>query len=251
MRGYGNGRPAPAKQARVTRLYGDDEDEPLDAVAEQEVKGGLNARQKQMLEKQQLVGTVRLSAAVRRIIPYDVRNALAVVLAHPRDLDLPDEVRWSLDQKLQQSEDEFTRIDPIITVCTTINTGACNIYVKESVPISKLLMARALRLTYSVKITNKINTESYGFDDNAIVIKPYRGGADGRSRYANFGLSTLDFAREVGDDMLDQVDAHMLQLGPMSPADVCDPQWLDDEQEVVGALLRGERVALKAKPPTY
>lgn len=238
----------------MTRLY-DEEEEAAAAedmpTPEPRNANGLNARQLQMLKNQQLSGTLRMSASVRRVLPYEVRNALAIILAHPRDLDLPDDVRWSLEQKLEQSEDEFTRIDPVVTVCRTLNTGVCTIYLKEAVPISRLLVARALRCTYVVQITNKTKTEPQSFDDNELVIKPWRGNVAGGDRYTTFGLATLDLEGQVGEELMDQVDAHFLALGPLSPADACQSDWLEEQQDEVAALLRGEKVALKPKPKTY
>lgn len=268
MRGYGGGNRGP-KQARVARVYEEDEEEEEDeknqyggpganargdddgrltGPAVLPARNGLNARQKQMLKDNQMSGTVRYSATVRRTLPYEVRTAMAVVLGCPQDTGLSEEARLVLEHRLEQSEDEWTRIDPLVSVCKTINTGHCNIYVKEVVPISRWLVARALRCEYALRITGKARIEGLPYDDNEIVVKPYKGHEGAAERYASFGLAALDLEGVAGPDALLQVEAHMLQLGPLSPADVCDPTWLDEQAEVVSALVRGERVAMKPKP---
>ena len=252
------------KQARIARVY-EEEDEEVDRggpgteTREDDdrrgggnmgppARNGLNARQKQMLKDNQMSGTVRYSATVRRTLPYEVRSAIAVVLACPQDTGLSEEARLVLEHRLEQSEDEWTRIDPLVSVCKTLNTGHCNIYLKEVVPISRWLVVRALRCEYALRITGKAHMEALPYDDNEIVVRPYRGREGAAERYASFGLAALDLEGVAGPDALLQVEAYMLQLGPLSPADVCDPTWLDEQGEMVGALLRGERVAMKPKP---
>ena len=246
--------------ARVTRLLGEEDDEEEQQPPQQQqsllpgadgdelTQIGLNARQKQMLKKQQLTGTMRIGAQGKRSLRYELRNALAIVLAAPREIPIPEALSWGMQDLLNESEDEWTRIDPLVKLRKTISTGTCIICIKEVTPISRYLVARASQCTYQLQVTGKLRTEPERYDDNEIVIKPYRGGSDGRDRYSSFGLADLDLDALVGPEYMEQVEALMITLGPLSPSDVCDPDWIDTQQDEVLALIKGEKVAMKAKP---
>lgn len=209
----------------------------------------LNPHQRQMLKDHQLSVPVRRGALVPRMMPAELQAALAVVLAHPRNVELPEDLRDKLQRDLDVCEDEFTVIDPMVQLCKTLSTGTCNIYLKEAVPVSRYLMVRALRAQYTVQITTKIKTTPLPYDDNELIVKPFRRpGGFPRDRYAAFGITALDLRELCTDEVLEQVDAYMVSLGPLSPTMASNPQWLDEQVDSVSALLRGERVVLKPKP---
>jgi hypothetical protein len=279
MRGYGGGggggRQAQQPRVKQARLLDEDDQDPNDeeesgdrrrptAAGGGGLRGGngnsksfsaldgLNERQQMMLEKNQLMTPLKLGATKVRIVSHALQAACLEILDNPRTVPLDEDTRFAMEQIVQKCEDEFTRIDPLITISKTISTGHCNIYVKEVVPVSRFLIARALHATFVLQITGRVKTDPQPFDDNEINVRPFRREANSGSfadRYASFGLAELDLERQVNDpDTLDQVEAHMISLGPLKPVDACNPEWLEDQQETVSALLKGERVAMKPKP---
>jgi hypothetical protein len=252
MRGYGAAPARNGVRAKQARFRDDDEQEepderngrvPVDDAVSQD---GLNARQKQILKNHQLMTPMRVASSTPRVISHAIQSAIYTILDNPRLVPLKEDARDVLEDVVRHAQDEFTCIDPLVNISKTLSTGTCNIRLKETTPVSRLLIARALHCEYTIQLTSRMKNDPEPYTDNELEITPCRRTSNGR--YALFGLGELNFEGMVDPELLLQVEAHMLSLGPLKPAEVCDPEWLAEQQEMVTALLTGQRVAMKPKP---
>jgi hypothetical protein len=134
--------------------------------------------------------------------------------------------------------DEFTVPDPLVLVMATVNTGTCRVALREAVPVSRFLLARALNGRYDVVFSRTAKTAPQPFDE--CRCKPFHDQLVD-DEYQPFGIETLvaQALDEREDDTDAQVRAHFDNVGPLSSAEACDAEWQETHLERVRAILSG------------
>jgi len=171
----------------------------------------------------------------KKIIPYDIQHSAHLLLeAHQQqDIILPQEALSSI-KKLAECNDEFTQIDPLVVIHDTFNTGTCKIHVKEVVPISVLLLARYFNLTYSVHITDEMESNPRPF--KTVKVKPYHGKST--QHIQSLGCEALVKAYMKRVEQWKLVEIYMLRMGAQSSVTLAgDEDWLEMQTKAIGKVL--------------
>ncbi len=184
-------------------------------------------------------------------IPLRVQQAANEILVHAknRDVTLSKETRQELEN-LTHHTDEFTVVDPIVTITATAETGTCKVHVKEVVNVSQYLLARALGASFFIQVTPKAKTQPASFDE--VQVKPYR---HSQSADVNqpFHLEKIIDAKlaEMEDvdptEFLRQVQAYMFSLGPTSTLEASSAEYIEIHVDAFKQILRGDLVPIKEK----
>lgn len=174
---------------------------------------------------------IRRGDATARIVPAAVQAAIAVL----NDYEESDRALGSATMdallRLRDFPSELVRIDPQVVLYHTVNTGTCLLYLKEVVPVSYYLLARTLGATFRVQLTAKAKLAPLKFDE--VAVREFRGNSHSE-RYQSFDCERTVDARieealetqEVDADFLPQIKTYIYSLGPVSPAEACDVDWL-------------------------
>ena len=171
----------------------------------------------------------------KKIIPYDIQHSAYLLLeAHQQqDIRLPRETLSSI-KKLAECNDEFTQIDPMVVIFDTFSTGTCKIHVKEVVPISVLLLARHFNLTYSVRITDEMESNPRPF--KGVKVKPYHGKST--QHIQSLGCQAMVNAYMKRAEQWKLVEIYMLRMGAQSSVTLAgDEDWLEMQTKAIGKVL--------------
>jgi hypothetical protein len=149
---------------------------------------------------------------------------------------------------LLQCTDEGAIVDPLITLYKSVSTGTCNIYLKETIPLSVFLMALVLKATFFVQVTGKAKTPVETFD--TVAVKPFKKNAD---EITSGGAQPFDIEKAVQDklelrnahDLVEQVVAYMHVVGPISSMEACDGEFIETHIESVKKIFAGDLVLVK------
>lgn len=140
-------------------------------------------------------------------------------------------------------------IDPSVIVSRAIPTGTCAVYVEEALPVSSVLLACAFGLQYSVQLTPKARTEPTAYDVDTLRFKVYGGPASLVDGAQTFGCyDAVKQAVEDSDEYADkalQWKAYMMALGPLSPAEVANYDWMAEHARAFVDMLSGKLVVVK------
>ncbi len=237
------------KKKQQTRKMIVDEDEEEEAERRPRYAAPSSAPANEHVDKtlEKLYKGMEFTIPIRRgqtgvsVIPYHIQQAADTIL-HSGERSVKQQARQQL-QLLIDHPDEYTVIDPQVTLSKTVDTGICRVYLKEIVPVSHLLMARALKVQYQVYVTKKVYFPAEDFSE--VSVKPFHG--KGVDHAQPFGLSAALETRldEEESDFLDQVNAYMYAQGPLSTREACDAEFIDTHVDAIKAIRTGKLVPIK------
>lgn len=236
-------KPVPRKKQRAVLIEEEEEEEDYD---DQEGRKSSFTKQLVSSGKQMTMTATRKPQSNRKISTRD-KLACELLLEHADEMRISNNTREEL-ALLLQCTDAGTVVDPLITLYKSITTGTCNIYVKETIPVSVFLMALVLKATFFVQVTGKAKTPEETFD--TVAVKPFKKGADETSAVA---VQTFDIEKAVHEklvqreaqDLVEQVVAYMHVVGPTSSAEACDGEFLATHLESMKKIFSGELVLVK------
>lgn len=170
------------------------------------------------------------------IIPYRIYNsALEIMTAHQdKEIRISQETLNDMDALLK-CDDEFTKTDPYVVIYDTLSTGSCNIYMKEIVPVSILLLAQVLDCQYQLEIMRGVLSDPKPF--SKVPVKPFH---DSLIDHAQPFFCEEIVREKLGskaDGTIKKVQVMMLQKGVIPSREACDTNFLLDACEEVKKLL--------------
>lgn len=235
-------KPVPRKKQRPVLLEEEDDDD--------NEQGGKLSFTKQLASsgKQLTMTATRKPQSNRKISTRD-KLACETLVAHADAIRMTNNTREEL-MLLLQCTDEGAIVDPLITLYKSVSTGTCNIYLKETVPLSVFLMALVLKATFFVQVTGKAKTPVETFD--TVAIKPFKKNAN--DIVANGGgAQPFDIEKAVQDklelrsaqDLVEQVVAYMHVVGPILSMEACDGEFIETHIESIKKIFAGELVLVK------
>lgn len=233
-------KPVPRKKQRPVLLEEEDDEED-DAPAKSFTKLLASSG------KQLTMTATRKPQSNRKISTRD-KLACETLVAHADAIRMTNNTREEL-MLLLQCTDEGAIVDPLITLYKSVSTGTCNIYVKETIPLSVFLMALVLKATFFVQVTGKAKTPEETFD--TVAIKPFKKNADEIGNGG--GAQPFGIEKAVQDklelrnaqDLVEQVVAYMHVVGPISSMEACDGEFIETHIESVKKIFSGDLVLVK------
>lgn len=172
----------------------------------------------------------------KRVIPYDIQHSADTLLraAQGGEIRLGREAFQTI-KRLADCADEFTQVDPRVVLYDTFTTGVCEIYVKEVVPISILLLARYFNLDYSVQITKDLESVARPFRE--VKVKPFRGTLTTHVQ----GLGCQDAVKRAMQNNVAKwslVKMYMMRVGAQSPTSIAgDYEWIEAQTRAIGSVI--------------
>lgn len=244
---------ASAVQKRVTLLVEEDDDDDRPSARS---RGRAAAKMDIDPRAQEMFAGMEVGVPIRRgqrgaKVPLRAQLAIDEILSYARskDITLDGKTLESLTM-LTQRPDEFTIIDPLVTLSAVVETGTCKIYLKDVVPVSRYLLARTLGATYFVQVTPKAKTPPNTFDE--VVVKPFKNSQSIDSKQL---LGTEDIVEQKlrdledvnADELLRQTQAYMFALGPTSTLEASSPEYVETHLEAFRKIHRGELIPIKER----
>lgn len=170
------------------------------------------------------------------IIPYRIYNAASEIMnAHQeKEIRISPETISDMEALLT-CDDEFTKTDPYVVIYDTLSTGSCNIYMKEIVPISILLLAQVLGCQYQLEITPEMRSDAKPF--SKVLVKPFH---DSATEHAQPFFCEEIVREQLGTRAhatIQKVQVMMLQKGVIPSREACDTNFLLDACDEVKKLL--------------
>jgi hypothetical protein len=237
-------KPVPRKKQRPVLLEEEDDEE-------DDQGGGKPSFTKLLASsgKQLTMTATRKPQSNRKISTRD-KLACETLVAHADAIRMTNNTREEL-MLLLQCTDEGAIVDPLITLYKSVSTGTCNIYVKETIPLSVFLMALVLKATFFVQVTGKAKTPEETFD--TVAIKPFKKNADEIGIDGGGGAQPFGIEKAVQDklelrnaqDLVEQVVAYMHVVGPISSMEACDGEFIETHIESVKKIFSGDLVLVK------
>lgn len=137
-------------------------------------------------------------------------------------------------------------VDPYVVLRASFQVTGITVFLKEVVHISYYLLARLLKLRFTVPFRNDVV-----FYDEAVQLRPYKGVVSSIEAQP-FGCAD-EVEGVLRDDeayaeLLPQFEAYMKSLGPLSPFDVCDDIWVEQTLDKFQQILDGTLVVIKPPP---
>jgi hypothetical protein len=195
-------------------------------------------------------GPIQERDADRTVISYGIQTAAARLIeaaTRERAIALSRETLAQL-QRLSRCDHEYRIVDPFVVISDTIETELYRLHLKEAVPVSALLVARHLRLSYRVELMPGAFTTPKSYADVGRV-KPFHGNATEHAQ--PFGLeATVQAALSAREDagVFARIALYMANVGHLDPAEAADPAFLDEHTPAMGKVLANAR-ALKDERP--
>lgn len=183
---------------------------------------------------------IHVRPRTQNIVSFRIHRSAGILLDahHQREIQLDHGTISTLNEILK-CDDEYTKTDPYVVICDTLNNGACAIYLKEVVPVSLLLLARFLGCAYVVDLGHKMRSKPKLYSD--VFVKPFH---DSKTEHAQpFGLletvqEELEARGNNVEEAIQAVQIHMLRLGVIASVDACDETFLEEQTVIVGKLLK-------------
>lgn len=137
-------------------------------------------------------------------------------------------------------------VDPYVVLRASFQVTGITVFLKEVVHISYYLLARLLKLRFTVPFRNDVV-----FYDEAVQLRPYKGVVSSIEAQP-FGCADEVESVLRDDDtyaeLLPQFEGYMKSLGPLSPFDVCDEIWVEQTLDKFQQILDGTLVVIKPPP---
>jgi hypothetical protein len=172
------------------------------------------------------------SAFNKRIIPYEIQHSASTLLdaCNNKEIRLGHEAFQAI-KRLADCADEYTEVDPRVVIYDTFPTKAYQVYVKEVVPISILLLARHFNLYYSIQ-----GSEMRSFKN--VKVKPFRGTITNHIQ----GLGCQDVVKEAMQNNVAKwslVKMYMMRVGAQSPTSIAgDYEWIEAQTRAIASVLQ-------------
>ena len=172
------------------------------------------------------------SAFNKRIIPYEIQHSASTLLdaCDSKEIRLGHEAFQAI-KRLADCADEYTEVDPRVVIYDTFPTKAFQVYVKEVVPISILLLARHFNLYYSIQ-----GSEMRSFKD--VKVKPFRGTITNHIQ----GLGCQEAVKEAMKNNTTKwslVKMYMMRVGAQSPTSIAgDYDWIEAQTRAIASVLQ-------------
>jgi hypothetical protein len=220
------------------------------------VLGDEEIRKDPIMQMEFLVPVNRVAAG-RQIVPYKAQRAAENLLAlASRDADGEISLSRNVAEELNLlvgRVDEYTQVDPSVILSANVTASpTCRIYFEQVTSLSNYLLAMVTGATFSLEITSKTRLPPipYKNDTVPIAVRPYKGSDTVRGQSFDIEKGLEKSTAHLADDVFIQVRAHMLSLGQLSPAQVCDLEYLDEQVGVMKKIVSGELVIVRPHKKT-
>lgn len=191
------------------------------------------------LKKVANLGPIEEQRKNMTIIPYYIHNAATTLVGAHNDRDINlSQAAFNDLSRLSACRDEFTTIDPIIVISDTLFTGSCNIYLKEAIPVSFLVLAHYLKLTYGVEVVPDVTSKSKLYTE--VTVKPYHGKETKHAQEFGCEEAVKAALKQRGknwQEMLKLVQIHYARVGAISPDVACDYTFIEAQLNVMSKVL--------------
>lgn len=153
-------------------------------------------------------------------------------------------------QMISKCTDEFTMIDPPVCITDTLETDTCRIYLKEVVPVSLLVLALHLGLTYRVELIPGRSSRPKSYDQ--VTVKACKKiGAGQKPLHQPFHLRDAIFPalgreNEARRKMI-LVQIYFARKGAISSFDAADLSFLEVCKEDMPMVLDNKPI-IRRKP---
>lgn len=230
--------PKPQKRSRATTAAVFEEDE---------VDGPVKNRNNTV--KMQFTNPVSKLPSNTTIYPRAIKDAAHTLLAY-EDYPFAHSGQYDAFQTLLSlittQPDDAMRVNPFVALWYVCDTGVSLVYFREVVRLSEYLLLLALHATFTLQITKTARVTNISIDD--ISVKAAF--SDEQSTKAStLHVQEVLASLEIDPDVVDQVHYHMETLGPRDPAEVCDPDFVSAQQQVVSEILQGLYTAAQSFKP--
>lgn len=189
---------------------------------------------------------IKRVAGKRNLIPHDIYAAIDTIIqaCQAGDYHLSAQALSEIKTHFSTAQDNLVRVDPTVIISYTLDTGTCKVCVQESVLISVLLMARAMRLTFTVTLMEDIVSAPKSFTE--VQIRPDYGErlAD-THRFSLAKLVDVNLNKSGLIANLPLVEMHMNQIGEMSSDSVCAIDFLESQTDMVNKVLNNASIIPK------
>jgi hypothetical protein len=146
---------------------------------------------------------------------------------------------------LESHKSDSATVDPLVKLSQTLDLGHSRMYISEVVPLSVYLMARAFKVEFSVRLTDKARTGANTFED--VAVRVFKGGLQPSTeeRTQTFEVVNLVNARvqqmdeAIADLFVSQVRVYMFSLGVLTSEQAVEPETLADALETVTGIKDG------------
>lgn len=241
-----------------------DDDDPFDARAMDEALYSNKSRVEMLddsdvpkdplFERMEFLVEIRRMGGSKQIIPLEAQKAAGTLLHLASNeggnlISLDGASRAGLKQLTSGVVDEFTQVDPYVVLSTSIVlTDSCRVFLEEAVHFSEYMLLRVLHARFPLVINEKVKMRPIPFDDPELElhVAPYEG-ADTRGQPFNVAQCLEQVMEQVAPDKHIQIRAHMLAMGKMSPRQVCDHEFIEDQMEVFKDILGGRLRIVREK----
>lgn len=181
------------------------------------------------------------------VISYSLQQAaqtIAEAIKSGECRSLPMEVAQMME-KIGNQPNEFTGVDPFVFICYTLWTGSCNIYLKEAIPISALILLVYFQSDFTVEILPDGETVSRPKKFTEVTIFPYDGSDTGFAQAFKWKHILSQAFESNGmrqDDKMADVQYFMESIGERSSLSVADMFFVQDQAKVIGSFLNDEKL---------
>jgi hypothetical protein len=230
----------------------EDEDDvfraPLNPIRRDASGGGLGVKKRAIKLSLHEGNVVPLSKKHRSgvVVPFRVQMA-ANILLRENEINMSPGVINTLET-LMHHDDEYTIVDPYVVLSDTIpNGGLCKVYMKEIVPVSVILLLRAMNCSYGVRFSANDRSEDRSYVTDVTVREFKDTNAD---HVQSFGCSdairdgceirNLDY-----DEVVSEVYAYMTKQGEQPSYVACSPEFLEAHVVEIKNILSGEATHLE------
>jgi hypothetical protein len=199
-------------------------------------------------KKRNTIGIIPDTTPVANLVSYPVQNACTVLVQAIRSGEfqsLPTQVAQMLE-KVASKPNEFFRIDPFVFMTYTLWTGSCNIYLKEAVPLSVLILLIYFDASFQVEILPDGETISRPKKFSEVSLFPYDGSTTSFAQGFQWKQSLETAFQNRGMNMkekMEDVDYFMETLGEMSSDDAANMLFVQEQSKTIGAFLNNVKLS--------
>lgn len=185
-------------------------------------------------------------------IPYELQQAARTIVDAFRAgtlRHLSTEVAKVFEQ-IAARPNQYFGIDPLVFISYTLWTGSCNIFLKESIPLSKLLFLVHFDAEFSVEILPDGETVSRPKKFTEVSVTPFDGASTSHAQNFKWKqiMGQIFVSRGINEteqrEMLDNLNYFMETLGELDSANVADMLFIQEQAKLLGPALNDERVAV-------
>lgn len=207
-----------------------------------------------LMQNMDFLVPVRRIGEGRRVVPQHIQSAAATLLDACSNeggnfIALNQSTRTDL-MKQTGHVDEYAQIDPLVVIsCSLSITDSFRAYLEESIPFSEYILLRLLKARFQVRINNTIRTQPIPYEDPdlGLQVRPFEGEETTRGQPFGVEESLAQVSNSVPNDRWIQIRGYMLSLGKLSPKNVCDPQFIEDQIGIFEKIISGQTVIVRKR----